>query len=352
MSELILNESIRIGRDAPVFIIAEAGVNHNGDLQTAKRLVDEAARIGANAVKFQSFTAEELVTVSAPKAAYQYQTTSQQETQYEMLKRLELSPAEQWELADYCRSRNLLFLSTPYDEASVDLLEEIGVAAFKISSSDLTNIPLLRYVTGKQMPVILSTGMSTLGEVEDAVNIIRAGGNASLALLHCTSEYPAPLEESNLRAIETLKCCFACPVGFSDHTPGMGASPWAVARGACIIEKHFTLDQNLTGPDHAASLDPAGFSLLVQTIRQVEAALGDGVKRPMPSELRNKHLVQKGLYARMTIQAGDRISPAALACKRPARGLLPRDFDLVAGKIAARTIYANEPLFYDSIVWE
>lgn len=341
-----------IGQGAPVFIIAEAGVNHNGDRSLALRMIDEAADVGANAIKFQTFLADELVTQTAPKAVYQTRTTDSQETQYDMLKRLELAREDHEILLARCQERGILFFSTPYDKPSVDLLDKLEVPAYKISSSDVTNIPFLRYIGQKKRPVLLSTGMSTLGEVEEALAALRIEGLDQIALLHCTSEYPAPVEESNLNAIATLKTTFDLPVGFSDHTPGVTASTWAVAVGACMIEKHFTLDHTLPGPDHTASLEPAGFKLLVDGIRQVERALGDGIKRPTPSELKNKPLVQKGLVARRPISKGERFLEDALTCKRPVRGLLPRDYELVLGQTAARDIEADEPIRHDCIRWE
>jgi sialic acid synthase SpsE len=232
------------------------------------------------------------------------------------------------------------------------MLVQLGVAAFKIASTDTTNVPYLRYVGARGRPVILSTGMSTLGEVEEAVGALAAGGlTAGVILLHCLAEYPAPLTEANLRVMTTLRRAFTTPVGFSDHTQGLGAAPWAVAAGACVIEKHFTLDRTMAGPDHRASLEPAEMKLLVQTIRDVEGALGDGVKRPMPSESANKAVMQKSLVARLAIAEGERIAATALTCKRPATGLAPRDIDEVVGRRAARAIAAGEILTRASIDW-
>lgn len=342
----------RVGSNEPVFIIAEAGVNHNGDMHLAHRLINAAAEAGADAVKFQSFVTEELITPEAPKAGYQVETTGDPGSQYKMLKALELSADEQAVLKTHCEQVGILYLCTPYENASVDMLDRMDVAAFKIASTDTTNIPFLRYVANKGRPVILSTGMSTLGEVEQAVNILRAGGlDGKIIILHCTAEYPAPVSEANLRAILTMQQAFGCPVGFSDHTPGVGASPWAVAVGACVIEKHFTLDRNMVGPDHRASLEPNELADLVRAVHDVEAALGSGIKRPMPSELPNKPLMQKSLVARRSIRAGETITPNDLTCKRPGFGLAPSWFDRVVGKRAAVDIPRDGVLTLSSVEW-
>ena len=287
-------EDFVIGTGNPCFIIAEAGVNHNGDMKLAHKLIDEAAEAGADAVKFQSFIAEDLVTAEAQKAKYQVETTGQDGGQFAMLKKLELSKDQQKELKTHCDEAGILYLCTPYEEKSADLLEEIGVAAYKIVSTDTTNIPFLRYLARKAFPVILSTGMSSLGEVEEAVNELKLYGfGEKIIILQCTSEYPAPVNEINLRAMKTMELAFSCPVGFSGHTPGIGASPWAVVARACVVEKHFTLDRNMEGPDHRASIEQKELKELVRIIGDVEAALGDGIKRPMPSEIANKPRMQK-----------------------------------------------------------
>lgn len=341
-----------VGPGQPCFVIAEAGVNHNGDIHLAHRLIDAAAEAGADAVKFQSFVTEELITPEVPKASYQVKTTGEPGSQHKMLKALELSADEQAELKAHCEQVGILYLCTPYENTSVDMLDRMGIAAFKIASTDTTNIPVLRHIASKGRPVILSTGMSTLGEVEQAVNTLRAEGlDDKIVILHCTSEYPAPVSEVNLRAILTMQQAFACPVGFSDHTPGMGASPWAVAVGASVIEKHFTLDRNMVGPDHRASLEPDELSTLVRTVRDVQTALGDGIKRPMPSELPNKPLMQKSLVARRSIRAGDTITSDDLTCKRPGSGLAPSWFDRVVGKRAAVDIPKDGVLTLSNVDW-
>lgn len=341
-----------VGPNLPCFVIAEAGVNHNGDMHVAHQLIDVAANAKVDAVKFQSFVTEELITPEAPKAGYQIETTGEPGSQYEMLKSLELNADQQAELKAHCEQVGMLYLCTPYEHASVDLLDHMGIAAFKIASTDTTNIPFMRYIASKGRPVILSTGMSTLGEVEQAVNTLRIGGlDGQIVILHCTAEYPAPVSEVNLRAILTMQQAFSCPVGFSDHTSGIGASPWAVAVGACVIEKHFTLDHDMIGPDHRASLEPGELSALVRAVRDVQAALGDGIKRPMPCELLNKPRMQKSLVARRSIRAGDTITLDDLACKRPGSGLSASWFDRVVGKRAAVDIPKDRILTLSSVDW-
>ena len=341
-----------IGPGNSCFIIAEAGVNHNGDMKLAHKLIDAAAKAGADAVKFQSFVAEDLVTPEAQKARYQVETTGQSGGQFAMLKKLELSKDQQKELKTHCDKVGILYLCTPYEKKSADLLEEISVAAYKIASTDTTNIPFLRYIARKGIPVMLSTGMSSLGEVEEAVNELKLHGlDGKIIILQCTSEYPASVNEINLRAMKTMELAFSCPVGFSDHTPGIGASPWAVAAGACVVEKHFTLDRNMEGPDHRASIEPDELKELVRTIRDVDTALGDGIKRPMPSEIANKPRMQKSLVATRSISAGEVIQLTDLTCKRPCNGLLPKWFDRVVGKKAAKDINSGEIFKLDSVLW-
>ena len=341
-----------VGDEQPCLIIAEAGVNHNGDVDLAYRLIDAAVEAGADAIKFQSFVTEELITVSAPKADYQLRSTGHQQSQQEMLEALELSAEAQSQLARRCDEAGILYLCTPYDHRSIDLLDEIGVPAYKVASTDTTNLPFLRYVASKGRPVILSTGMSTLGEVEAAVGALDDSGlPEKIVLLHCTSEYPTPFAEVNLRAMATLEQATGRPTGFSDHTPGIGASPWAVALGACVIEKHFTLDRDMPGPDHAASVVPRELCELVRTIRDVEAALGDGIKKPMPSELPNKQRMQKSLVVRRTLAAGEMIRSEDLTCKRPGDGLPPAWFDRVVGRRVAVDVRADEVLTLGSIDW-
>ncbi len=352
MIEPVAIENRQVGPGHSCYIIAEAGVNHNGDMALAHQLIDAAVKAGADAIKFQSFVTEDLITADTPKANYQVETTGEPGSQYNMLKSLELTGPQHAELKAHCDESGILYLCTPYENKSVDMLDELGIGAYKIASTDTTNIPFLRYLASKNRSVILSTGMSTLGEVELAVNALWEGGlREKTIILHCTSEYPTPIEEANLRAIGTMERAFACPIGFSDHTPGIGVSPWAVAVGACMLEKHFTLDRDLPGPDHRASLEPNELATLVQTVRQVETALGDGRKRPMPSEIGNKPFMQKSIVAVQDIAAGETIAANALSCKRPATGLSPALWDDVVGKSAARPIKAGEILNFGAIAW-
>jgi N,N'-diacetyllegionaminate synthase len=338
-----------VGGGAPVFVVAEAGVNHNGDPDLARRLVDVAADAGADAVKFQTFRAGALVSRSAPKAAYQAETTGSAESQRAMLERLELSAEAHLALREQCRRRGLVFLSTPFDEASADLLERLEVAAFKVPSGEITNPGLLRHVAAKGRPVILSTGMATLEEVAAAVEIIRTAGDPPLALLHCVSAYPAPPAEMNLRALDTLAAAFGCPVGLSDHTVGHEVALAAVARGAALLEKHFTLDRALPGPDHRASLEPAGLRALVAGVRVVESALGDGDKRPAPSEADTRRVARRSLVAARALAAGTRLAAADLVVKRPGTGIAPADAARVVGRVLRRDVAADEVLEWSAL---
>lgn len=338
-----------IGEEAPVFIVAEAGVNHNGDLALARQLVDVAAEAGADAVKFQTFRSEALVSRNAPKAAYQREAGGAGGDQLEMLARLELTLDQHAELREHCTTRGILFFSTPFDEASADALEALGVPLFKLPSGEIINHPFLRHVATKGKPIILSTGMSTLAEVAAAVSAIRAAGDPPLALLHCLSAYPAPAAEMNLRAIDTLRGRFGCPVGLSDHTLGLEVAVAAVARGATIVEKHFTLDKGLPGPDHRASLDPGELQALVSAIRTVEAALGDGEKRPMPSELDTRRVARKSLVAVRPIRAGEQLTADLVAIKRPGTGIPPGDLPRVLGRTVRRDLAADEVIDWTAV---
>src|ERR1041385_8491259 len=272
-----------VGPGAPVFVIAEAGVNHNGDLKLALDLVAAAVDAGSDLIKFQSFLADELVSASAPKADYQLATTDAAESQYDMIKRLELSVESHEAIRDRCAAAGIQFLSTPFDRSSVDLLQRLGVPAFKVSSGDLTDWPLLRHMAQFGKPIILSTGMSYLDEVSASLDVIRGAGNTEVIVMHCVSNYPAAPADANLRAMQTMAAGLQAPVGFSDHTEGSTVALAAVALGACLIEKHLTLDRNLPGPDHRASLEPNEFKALVAEIRKAESSLGDGVKAPAAS---------------------------------------------------------------------
>lgn len=337
----------RLGAGQPVFVIAEAGVNHNGDVDLAHQLIDAAAEAGADAVKFQTFAADRLVTRTAPKAAYQLSTTDAAESQYDMLKRLELSPEAHRVLLAHSRQRSLEFLSTPFDAESADLLESLDILAFKVGSGELTDLPLLAHIARKGRPMLVSTGMSWLGEVEQAVRTVRAAGLEQLALLHCVSNYPAQETDINLRALDTLRHAFGVPVGYSDHTPGIIMPAAAVALGACIIEKHFTLSQALPGPDHKASLEPRSFALMVRGIREVEAALGDGFKRPMPREQNTRDVVRKSVVALRDISQGEELRLSMLGVRRPGTGFPPADLEHLLGRRARMDISAGAALTWD-----
>ena len=327
-----------------VFIIAEAGVNHNGDLDLAKGLIDAAAQAGADLVKFQTFSADRLATAVAAKADYQTQTTGSAETQHAMLRRLELTRDMHLALIDHCRQRGIGFLSTAFDIQSLDLLAELGLDRFKIPSGEITNLPYLRHVGAFGKPLILSTGMATLGEIEAALDILEAAGTprVRITVLHCNTEYPTPMQDVNLRAMVTLRKAFQVAVGYSDHTPGIEVPIAAVALGATVIEKHLTLDRTLPGPDHQASLEPDEFAAMVRAIRNIEQALGDGRKRPSPSEAKNKPIARKSLVAAVAIRAGEPFTPANLTAKRPGTGLSPVRWDEVIGRPATRDFAADE----------
>ena len=339
----------RIGPGEPCFIIAEAGVNHNGDLALAKRLIEAAAEAGADAVKFQTFRGERLVSPTARKAAYQMAATGAEESQLDMIQRLELPPEAFGELKRHCEARGALFLSTPFDAESADLLEALGVAAFKIPSGELTNPALLSHVGRKGKPVILSTGMATLDEVRAAVDTLRRAGARELAVLHCVSSYPADPADANLRAMATLAEAFHVPVGYSDHTPGIEVALAAAALGACVIEKHVTLDRTLPGPDHRASLEPGEFAALVRGVRTVESALGDGRKRPAPSEADTAAVARRSLVAARDVPVGATLTEDALAVLRPGTGLSPALRDQVLGRTATRRIPAGTPLTWEMV---
>jgi N,N'-diacetyllegionaminate synthase len=330
--------------DGRTLIIAEAGVNHNGDSALAKQLVDEAAEAGADLVKFQTFSADRLVTGSAAKADYQAMNTDGAETQQGMLRRLELSRGMHEELIAHCASRKIGFFSTAFDIDSVNLLVALGQDLFKIPSGEITNLPYLRHVGRLGKEIILSTGMSGLGEVEAAIDVLGEAGTPRelLTLLHCSTEYPTPMGEVNLRAMQTLKRAFGVSVGYSDHTHGIEVPIAAVAMGATVIEKHFTLDRKLPGPDHKASLEPDELKAMVAAIRNIEAALGSRVKRPTRSELMNRPVARKSLVAKRDIVAGEVFSTANLCAKRPGTGISPMRWDEFIDKVATRNYLADE----------
>lgn len=325
-------------------IIAEAGVNHNGDLRLAKQLIDVAAEAGVDLVKFQTFNADRLVTRTAKKAGYQNQTTDSKESQHEMLRRLELSEAMHRELIAHCAVRNVGFFSTGFDIESVELLLSLGQDYFKIPSGEITNLPYLRHIGQLGKTVILSTGMATLGDIEAALDVLEQAGTAraQITVLHCTTEYPTPMNEVNLRAMQSIHAAFGLAVGYSDHTPGIEVAIAAVAMGATVIEKHFTLDRNLPGPDHKASLEPVELKCMVAAIRNIEVALGDGIKRLTQSEARNKPVGRKSLVASQTIKAGEVFTPHNITTKRPGTGISPMRWDKVIGRTSPRDFLPDE----------
>lgn len=325
-------------------IIAEAGVNHNGDLGLAKQLIDVAAEAGVDLVKFQTFNADRQVTHTAKKADYQTQNTESDESQHEMLRRLELTEDMHHELIAHCAARNIGFFSTGFDIQGVDLLLSLGQDQFKIPSGEITNLPYLSHIGQLGKAVILSTGMATLGEIEAAIDVLEQAGTAraQITVLHCTTEYPTPMHEVNLRAMQSIHAAFGVAVGYSDHTEGIEVAIAAVAMGATMIEKHFTLDRNLPGPDHIASLEPVELKAMVAAIRNIEVALGDGIKRLTPSEARNKPVARKSLVASQAIKAGEVFSAQNLTTKRPGTGITPMRWDDVIGRVAQRDFEINE----------
>lgn len=325
-------------------IIAEAGVNHNGDLDLAKQLIDVAANAGADLVKFQTFSADRLATCSAEKASYQAQTTDSRESQRDMLRRLELTPETHRALVAHCAVRDIEFFSTAFDIESVDFLASLGQRRFKIPSGEITNLPYLRHIGCRANSVILSTGMATLGEIEAAMQVLEQAGTSrtDITVLHCTTEYPAPMMEVNLRAMQSIRAAFDVAVGYSDHTPGIEVAIAAVAMGAAVIEKHFTLNRTLPGPDHKASLEPAELTAMVSAIRNIELALGDGIKRPSPSEAKNKAIARKSLVASRAIKAGEIFGPENVSTKRPGSGISPMRWDEVIGQVALRDYQTDD----------
>lgn len=327
----------------PVFIIAEAGVNHNGSLDMALQLVNKAAEIGADCVKFQTFKAEQIVTNNSPKANYQLKVTDKEESQFDMLKKLELQKDDFKKIMLHCREKNIKFLSTPYNKEDALLLNELGVDAFKIASGQLVETPFLRYVAsfGKQM--IISTGMANLAEVYAAVEAIRKTGNQNIVVLQCNTDYPSKIEDSNLKAMITMRESLGIETGYSDHVPENYACYAAVALGAAVIEKHFTLDKKLPGPDHSCSLEPDEFKELIDGIRSVEKSLGNGIKSPSASEVKNTYGMRRSLVANTNLKAGTVLSEEHIGFKRPANGLSPNFLDNILGKKLIKDICKDEP---------
>ncbi len=328
-----------------MFVIAEAGVNHNGDPRLAADLIDAAAAAGADAVKFQTFRAEALVTATAPRAAYQQvNDPGGASSQRAMLNALELSADEHRSLLARTHDRGLVFLSTPFDSGSADLLDELGVPAFKVSSGDLTHLPFLAELAVRGRPMILSTGMATMDEVAEAVVVVENHGASSLALLHCVSCYPADPADANLRAMNTMADRFTVPVGWSDHTDGIEVSIAATALGACIIEKHLTLDRTMEGPDHAASLEPDAFAAMVRGIRSVESALGSGVKSPVEAERDVALVARRSVVAAVDLKPGVALQAEQLVVRRPGTGLAPKFLPELIGRTVRNAVAAGTPI--------
>ena len=330
--------------DKKVFVIAEAGVNHNGDIRTAKKMIDAAVKAGADAVKFQTFVPEDLVSKKAPKADYQKSTTDAGESQLEMLKKLSLNADVHKELIEHCRKRKIQFLSTPFDMDSVNLLSSLGLDIFKVPSGEITNLPYLKKIGSLKKKIIMSTGMSDMKEIGRAMKILVEAGASKedITLLHCNTEYPTPFEDVNLLAMVSIRKKFGVKVGYSDHTPGIEAPIAAVALGAVVIEKHFTLDKNAEGPDHRASLEPKELEAMVTAIRNTEKAIGNGIKKPSPSEMKNIVIARKSIVASRAIRKGDVFTTDNITAKRPGTGISPMKWHKVVGKKAKKNFSIDE----------
>jgi N,N'-diacetyllegionaminate synthase len=333
-----------LSAESPVFFIAEAGVNHNGDVAMAKRLIDAAKEAGADCVKFQTFKASEITTAGASKANYQLKSTDPKESHFDMLKKLELPEAAFADLKRHCERQGIFFMSTPYNFPDVDLLERIGVEAYKIASGQLTESPFISYVAQKKKPMILSTGMSSLDDVAEAVKTVRAAGNDQMILLQCTTNYPSRPEDCHLRAMKTMNEQFHVPIGYSDHTQGNLAILGAVAMGARVIEKHFTLDRQLPGPDHSCSLEPREMAELIKEIRALETMLGRPEKKPSAAELENARSMKRSLASTQFIPKGTKLTREMVTFKRPASGIAPRELTKVIGSVTLQDIPADTVL--------
>lgn len=327
-----------------VFIIAEAGVNHNGSIELAKRLIDVASESGADAVKFQTFKAEKLVSKNAQKADYQKQTSNNSESQFDMIKKLELDLNTHKELISYCKTKNIMFLSTPFDHDSIELLSDLGLEIFKIPSGEITNLPYLRHIGKLNRKVILSTGMANIGEIEDALDVLIEAGTKkeNITVLHANTMYPTPMKDVNLKAMVTIGNTFDIAFGYSDHTLGIEVDIAAVAMGASCIEKHFTLDCTMEGPDHKASLEPDELKAMVKAIRNIELALGNSIKKPSKSEIPNMQIARKSIVAKMDIKKGDKLSEENITIKRPGNGINPMRWDEIVGTIATKDYNEDE----------
>jgi len=328
-----------------VFIIAEAGVNHNGSIEIAKKLVDVAVEAGVDAVKFQTFKAEKLVSKDAQKATYQKENMSSSDnSQFAMLKKLELDVETHYELISYCKSKNIMFLSTPFDHDSIDMLNDLGLEIFKIPSGEITNLPYLRHIGSLKKEIILSTGMADIGEIEDALDVLINAGTKreNITVLHANTMYPTPMEDANLNAMVTIGNTFDIAFGYSDHTLGIEVDIAAVAMGASVIEKHFTLDKTMEGPDHKASLEPDELKAMVKAIQNIEVALGSKVKKPTPSEKSNKEVARKSIVANTSIKKGEGFSEDNLTIKRPGTGISPMRWDEIVGTISQKDYKVDE----------
>lgn len=325
-------------------IIAEAGVNHNGDMDLAKKLIDEAAASGADIIKFQTFQARNIASRDAAKADYQKQNTGLEESQFEMLQRLELARQHHSELLKYCEERNIRFLSSGFDISDLEFLIALGIDRIKIPSGEITNLPYLRFVGNSGLPILLSTGMASLNEVGVAIKILLDAGShlSEITVLHCNTEYPTPFGDVNLKAMNTMAKTFGVKIGYSDHTLGIEVATAAVALGATVIEKHFTLDRNMSGPDHAASLEPKELKAMVLAIRNIEIALGDGIKQISKSEKNNIKIARRSLFAKTKIKEGDMFTPKNLVAKRPGTGISPMLWDDLVGTKANRDYLEDE----------
>ncbi|CAA6819503.1 MAG: N-acetylneuraminate synthase (EC [uncultured Sulfurovum sp.] len=327
-----------------VFIIAEAGVNHNGSIELAKKLIDMASKAGVDAVKFQTFKAEKLVAKDAVKAEYQKETSDASESQFDMLKKLELDLNTHKELIRYCESKDIMFLSTPFDHDSISLLSDLGLEIFKIPSGEITNLPYLRHIGSLNKEIILSTGMADIGEIEDALDVLIDAGSQKekITVLHANTMYPTPIEDVNLRAMVTIGNTFDISYGYSDHTLGIEVDIAAVAMGATCIEKHFTLDKSMEGPDHKASLEPHELREMVRSIRNIEKALGSSIKKPSPSETPNIAIARKSIVASVNIKKGEKFTLDNLAVKRPSKGINPMRWDEIIGTVSSRNYNTDE----------
>ncbi|WP_194190931.1 N-acetylneuraminate synthase [Clostridium chrysemydis] len=324
------------------FIIAEAGVNHNGDLKIAKKMIDAASETGVDAIKFQTFKTENLVCKDAKKAQYQKNNTNNKENQFEMLKRLEFSYEDFKELKEYCKLKNIMFLSSPFDLESIDMLKKLDIEIFKVPSGEIENVAYLREIAKCNKKIILSSGMCNLSDIEFALDILEKEGAKDISILHCNTEYPTPMEDVNLKAMETIKKAFSYDVGYSDHTKGIEIPIAAVALGAKIIEKHFTLDKSMDGPDHAASLTPKELKSMVSAIRNIEKALGNGRKTPSKSEAKNKEIARKSVVSKRPIKKGEVFTLENITTKRPGTGISPKRFDEIIGKVAIKDFNEDE----------